>query len=404
MSTSLLYHGFGLVGYTYVKTAYEEGKVIFTIKHKRDKLHCPACGSRDLILRGCSPRRFRMVPIGSKVIYLDLDIQRVACKRCEVIRQVELGFADSRFSYTRAFERYILELSKHMTILDVARHLHVSWDVVKDIQKRYLKKKFSRPVLKDLRYLAIDEIAVKKGHHYVTVALDLESGAVVFVGDGKGADALEPFWKRLRHSLAAVEAVAIDMSPAYISAVMDHLPGAAIVFDHFHVVKLFNDKLSDLRRDLYREAKDQLQKDVLKGTRWLLLKNPGNLDEKKGEKKRLEEALRMNEPLYAAYYLKEDLREVWTQPGKKQAEKVLDEWIRKASSSEIPMLKTMAKTLSAYRSGILAFYDFPISTGPLEGTNNKIKTMKRQAYGFRDMEFFKLKIMALHETKYALVG
>jgi transposase len=404
MSTSLLYHGFGLIGYTYVKTAYEEGKVIFTIAHKRDRLHCPACGSRDLVLRGCSPRRFRLVPIGSKAIFLDLDVQRIACRRCDTVRQVELGFADSRFSYTRAFERYVLELSKHMTILDVARHLHVSWDVVKDIQKRYLKKKFSRLALKDLRYLAIDEIAVKKGHTYVTVVLDLESGAVIFVGDGKGADALIPFWKRLRHSRATVEAVAIDMSPAYMSAVMKHLPNATIVFDHFHVVKLFNDKLSNLRRELYREATDQLQKDVLKGTRWLLLKNPGNLDEKKAEKERLDEALRMNEPLYTAYYLKEDLREVWNQPSKKKATKVLDEWIRKASSSSISILKTLSKTLSAYKSGILAYYDFPISTGPLEGTNNKIKTMKRQAYGFRDMEFFKLKIMGLHETKYALVG
>jgi len=404
MSTSLLYHGFGLVGYIYVKTTYERGTVIFTIKHKRNKLHCPACGSRDLVLRGCSPRRFRMVPIGSKAIYLDLDIQRVACRRCEAIRQVDLGFADSRFSYTRAFERYVLELSKHMTILDVARHLHVSWDVVKNIQKRYLKQKFSRPVLKDVRHLAIDEIAVKKGHRYVTVVLDLESGAVIFVGDGKGADALKPFWMRLRRSPATVEAVAIDMSPAYISAVMDHLPKATIVFDHFHVVKLFNDKLSDLRRELYREARDQLQKDVLKGTRWLLLKNPGNLDEKKGEKERLEEVLRINEPLYTAYYLKEDLKEIWHQPNKEKAKKVLDEWIRKAPSSSISILKSMAKTLSVYRSGILAYYDFPISTGPLEGTNNKIKTMKRQAYGFRDMEFFKLKIMGLHETKYALVG
>jgi transposase len=404
MSTSLLYHGFGLVGYTYMRTAYEEGKVIFTVKHKRDKLHCPACGSRDLILRGSVPRRFRTLPIGSKAIFLDLDIQRVACRRCDTVRQVDLGFADSRFSYTRAFERYVLGLSKHMTILDVARHLSVSWDTVKDIQKRYLKRKFSRPPLKDLRYMAIDEIAVKRGHRYLTVALDLESGAVIFVGDGKGAEALEPLWKRLNHSRARVEAVAIDMSPAYMSAVMNHLPKAAIVFDHFHVVKLFNDKLSDLRRDLYREAKDQLQKDVLKGTRWLLLKRPDHLDEKKGEKERPEEALRLNQPLYTAYYLKEELREVWTQSGKKHAEKVLDEWIRKASSSGIAMLKTMAKTLSAYKSGILAYYDYPISTGPLEGTNNKIKTMKRQAYGFRDMEFFKLKIMALHETKYALVG
>jgi transposase len=218
-----------------------------------------------------------------------------------------------------------------MTILDVARHLSVSWDTIKDIQKRYLKKRFARPSLKDLRHMAIDEIAVKKGHRYLTVVLDLESGAVIFVGEGKGAEALEPFWKRLNHSRAIVEAVAIDMSPAYMSAVMNNLPKAAIVFDHFHVVKLFNDKLSDLRRDLYREAKDQLQKDVLKGTRWLLLKRPDHLDEKKGEKERLEEALRLNEPLYTAYYLKEELREVWTQSGKKQALRVLDEWIQKAS-------------------------------------------------------------------------
>jgi len=252
--------------------------------------------------------------------------------------------------------------------------------------------------------MAIDEIAVKKGHRYVTVVLDLDSGAVIFVGDGKGAEALEPFWKQLSHSRARVEAVAIDMSPAYISAVMHHLPGAAIVFDHFHVVKLFNDKLSALRRDLYREATNQLQKDVLKGTSWLLLKRPDHLDEKKGEKERLEQALRLNQSLYTAYYLKEELREAWTQPGKHQAEHVLDDWIRKASSSGISMLTTMAKMLSAYKTGILAYYDFPISTGPLEGTNNKIKTMKRQAYGFRDMEFFKLKIMALHETRYALVG
>ena len=213
MSTSLLYHGFGLVGYTYVRTVYEEGKVIFTVKHKGDKLHCPECGSRDLVLRGCTPRRFRMVPIGSKVTFLDLGIQRVACRRCDTIRQVDLGFADPRFSYTRAFERYVLGLSKHMTILDVARHLSVSWDTIKDIQKRYLKKRFARPSLKDLRHMAIDEIAVKKGHRYLTVVLDLESGAVIFVGEGKGAEALEPFWKRLNHSRAIVEAVAIDMSP-----------------------------------------------------------------------------------------------------------------------------------------------------------------------------------------------
>ena len=141
-----------------------------------------------------------------------------------------------------------------MTILDVARHLGVSWDVVKDIQKRDLSRRYAKPKLKHLRRIAIDEIAVGKGHRYLTVVLDLESGAVVFVGDGKGGDALKPFWKRLRRCKAKVEAVAMDMSPAYRDAVATHLPEATIVFDHFHVIKLFNDKLSDLRRSLYHQA------------------------------------------------------------------------------------------------------------------------------------------------------
>jgi transposase len=234
--------------------------------------------------------------------------------------------------------------------------------------------------------------------------LDLESGAVVFVGDGKGADALKPFWKRLRPSRARIQAVAMDMSAAYRQAVATALPKAKIVFDHFHVIKLFNERLSELRRELYREATDVQQKKVLKGTRWLLLKNPENLDVEKDEKRRLKEALKLNEPLAVAYYLKDDLRRFWEQPGKRFATVFLDGWIRRAEASGIKILQQMAKTLAAHRSGLLAYYDVMITSGPMEGTNNKIKTMKRQAYGFRDLEFFKLKILAIHETKYALVG
>jgi transposase len=291
-----------------------------------------------------------------------------------------------------------------MTIRDVALHLNVSWDVIKDLQKRDLLRRYSHPKLKHLRHIAIDEIAVRKGHRYLTVVMDLDSGAVVFVGDGKGADALKPFWKRLRPSKAKIEAVAMDMSAAYRRAVSTHLPRAKIVFDHFQVIKLFNEKLSELRRALYREATEVLHKQVLKGTRWLLLKNPENLDEQRDEKTRLEEALTLNKSLATAYYLKEDLRRFWEQPGKRFATAFLNDWIKRAAASGIKMLQQMAKTLAAHRSGLLAYYDAPITSGPMEGTNNKIKTMKRQAYGFRDQEFFKLKILAIHETKYELVG
>jgi len=404
MSTSLLYHAFGIRDYHYVKTAYEDGQVIFTIAQERGDLRCAACGSRRVVRRGSLVRRFRGLAIGSRAVQIVLEVARVGCADCGVVRQVPIDFADARRSYTHAFERYVLELSQRMTIRDVAQHLHVGWDLVKDIQHRYLSRKFRRIKLKHLRQIAIDEIAIGRGHRYLTVVLDLVSGAVVFVGDGKGADALKPFWKRLQCSRAKIEAVAIDMSPAYISAVQANLSEAVLVFDHFHIHKLFNDKLSDLRRQLYREATEQLHKDVLKGTRWLLLKNPENLDSTRDEAKRLHDALILNQPLATAYYMKEDLRRVWEQPHYAAGQQVLDDWIRRAESSGIQMLIRFAHTLAAHRSGILNYYRYPLSTGPLEGTNTKIRVLQRKAYGFRDREFFKLKIYGLHETRYELIG
>ncbi len=403
MSTSLLYHAFGTKGYRYVRTSYVQGQTIFTLGQEPDTCRCSACGSADVVSRGHVERRFRCLPIGLRPTFLVLPIPRVECRACGVVRQVEVTFADPRRSYTKRFERYVLELSRRMTIRDVAAHLGVGWDLVKEIQKRDLSRRYARPKLKHLRRIAIDEIAVARGHRYMTVVMDLDKGAVVFVGDGKGADALKPFWKRLRPSGAKIAAVAMDMSAAYRSAVSAHLKNAVIVFDHFHVIKLFNEKLSGLRRSLYNRAEAD-QKKVLKGARWLLLKNPENLDADRDEKARLEEALALNKPLATAYYLKEDLRRFWEQPGKRFATAFLNDWLRRAEASGVRMLQQMAKTLAAHRSGLLAYYDARITSGPMEGTNNKIKTMKRMAYGFRDPEFFKLKILAIHETRYALIG
>ena len=404
MSTSLLYHGFGLVGYRYVRQEFQESQVIFHIERPRERLRCSHCGSADVWAQGGVERTFRTVPIGLKPVLLQFKVPRVRCFDCDRVRQVKLGFADPKKHYTRAFERYVLELSQHMTIHDVAAHLQVSWDTVKDIQARSLKRRFGKPKLHKLQQIAIDEIAVGKGHHYLTVVLNLLTGAVVFVGDGKGAEALTLFWRRLRRARAKVVAVATDMSAAYIRAVRDNLPRAVHVFDHFHVIKLFNDKLSAFRRELYHQLASAHDRAILKGTRWLLLKNPENLDPQRDERQRLEEALRLNAPLATAYYLKEDLRQIWTQPDKRIARRVFRDWLARARASDIRMLVQFADTLESYQEGILAYYDYPISTGPLEGTNTKIQVMKRQAYGFRDREFFKLKILGIHETKHALVG
>lgn len=335
MSTSLLYHAWCLRGYRHQTTRFEEGRVYFWIEQPRERLRCSDCGTDQVTAQGTASRVFRSLPIGGKPVFLVFSVPRVCCWECGHVRQVKIPFAEPRRGYTRAFEHYALELSRHMTIKDVARHLQVNWDTIKDIQARSLERRFGKPKLQNLQQIAMDEISIGKGHKYLTVVLDLLSGAVVFVGDGKGVEALQPFWRRLRRARAKIKAVATDMSKAYIKAVRDNLRGVVHVFDRFHVVKLFNDKLSNFRREIYRQASTDPQRRILKGTRWLLLKNPENLDDGRQEQQRLQEALRLNEPLALAYYLKEDLRQIWTQPDQRTARRVLRDWLARARASGV---------------------------------------------------------------------
>jgi transposase len=370
MSTSLLYHAFNIVGYVHRRTEFVGREIIFKIEQAAGRLRCSACQCRDVIRRGVTDRQFRAPGIGFKRVIIELPVQRVECRECGLVRQVRIPFAEENQRYIRQFERYALELSHHMTIKGVAHHLVVSWDVIKDTQKRYLKRKYSKPGLRDL------------GGPWTQVSdgsLGPQQRSSGLCRRWERCGGSGPFWKRLKASRAKVQAVAMDMSKAYISAVTAHLTESTIVFDHFHLIKLFNEKLTQLRRDLHRELEDCLDKDVLKGTRWLVLKNPENLDPDRNERERLEEALRLNEPLATAYYMKEDLRPFWIQDTKKAAELHLNDWIARAEASGIAIQKTFATTLRTYRSGILAYYDYRISSGPLEGTNNKIKTMQRQA-------------------------
>ncbi|WP_197714657.1 transposase [Nitrosomonas supralitoralis] len=235
----------------------------------------------------------------------------------------------------------------------------MSWDLVKGIQKGNLNKRYRLPKLAKIKRIALDEIYQGKKLGYLIIVLDLQRGAVIFVGNGKGADALIPLWKRLKRSGAQIEADATDMGSAYISAVRANIPDATlVVFDHFHIIMLFNEKLTKLRRDLQREAENGLGKPVLKGIRWLLLKNPDNLNDTRNERQRLDEALKLNQPLATAYYMKEELRNIWHQPDKTSAQQALDEWVKKAAASDINMLKQFSKTIAAHRSGILAYFDF----------------------------------------------
>ena len=155
MSTSLLYHAWGLRGYRHVRTDYVGGTVRFAVEQDPATFACAACGSCHVVRAGVVPRSFRTLPVGGKAVFVDLPVQRLWCAACGTTRQAAVAFVDPRRTYTRAFERYVLELSGHTTIKGVARHPGVGWGVVKDIRKRSPGRRFARPKLKRLKHIAI---------------------------------------------------------------------------------------------------------------------------------------------------------------------------------------------------------------------------------------------------------
>lgn len=400
MNSSFLYHAWGLYSLECTKEEYKGNTIILHVQSKRRLSVCPKCGKRHLVKNGYRMRDFLGLPIGGKKVIIRMKVQRYKCKNdgCDYDQQENIPFATGSRSYTHRFAKYVVDLLRGMTLQDVANHLNVSWDTVKEIHSIYLERHYSPPSLKGVGNIGIDEFAVRKGRIYKTIVVDLDTGRILYVGDGKGVDALDKFWKRCRRHKVQIKHVATDLSSAFIASVLENCPDAVHVFDHFHVVKLMNEHLDDIRRKVYAMEKDINKRKVLKGTRYLLLGNGEDIFDKQ-HKTRLDNALAMNEPLSKAYYLKEQLREIWAQINKEQAEAVLNDWVNQAGESKIPQLVKMAATLLAHRRGILAWYDSRISTGKVEGINNKIKVMKRNAYGFRDERYFTLRLYALHDCR-----
>lgn len=310
-------------------------------------------------------------------------------------------FAREYVRYTNQLAQFVRDVSRMMTLSDVADLSFLSWDTVKSIVKERLQKDFGKVALKALKYLSIDEIYVGKKGRFYTLVLDLEGGRIVWVGKGRGEAALQGFWRRLRKSQAQVKAVAMDMSAGYWAAVRKHLPEAAVVFDRFHIIQLMNHRLDELRRQMVREA-EGMMKQTIKGTRYLLFMRAENLNER--QLPRLDEALKLNEPLLLAWYLKEELSLLWEQPSLALMKSFLKQWCEQALSSGIGQMHKMAHSLLKHRNGILNWWQYRINNGKMEGVNNKIKTLTRQAYGYRDEEFFILKLLALHQSRYKLLG
>jgi len=405
MSAEALYEAMGLEGYEVEGTWEDDGTLYVQVVVPRESLACRKCGCQRVHVDERARREWKSAPLGVTPVVITMDSPKVKCLKCGAKTWHQPTFASGQRRVTKTFEKSLEAWLSKLTIQDAAEMFGVAWHTVSEVDLARLQQ-LPRPQLSQVKRLAIDENYLGQRHGFVTVVLDLETTAIVSVLKGRGKSALAPFFIQLKQSKAKIKAVATDMAGGYIAAVMEHLPKAALVFDRFHVVKLMNEKLSDLRREMYHELKDKLHRKVLKGTRWLLVMNPENLrqNEKVDERAQLKEALKLNESLSIAYYLKEDLRQFWNQKSKPAAEKFLDGWCRRADASGIRQMQVMAKTLRQHRRGLLNWYDHPISTGPLEGINNKIGALQRRAYGYRNYEHLKERLLTLHHTKYTLQG
>jgi transposase len=323
------------------------------------------------------------------------------CKRCGQKLREPILFAEGKRRHNRAFERYVVDLCQIAPIKHVALLLGIGWTLVKEVFKRHLGKRLSKRSLSAVRYIAIDEFSIRKAKQYMTVVLDLESGQVLHAAEGRHAGALIPFLRTLRSEGAKLQAVALDMWAPYLLAVAEVYPEAEPVHDRYHVVSMVNFAIDETRRDMYRDLEGP-ERGVLKGTRFLLLKGGERLDESGIDHlKRLQV---LNEPLYQAYLLKEDLRRFWALDSVEEGDLFLDSWIARAEATGLKHFVRLARTLDGHRKALLAYFNHRITTGPLEGINNKIKVLKRQAYGFRDMDYFRLRLAFIHESTPAFAG
>jgi|WetSurMetagenome_2_1015567.scaffolds.fasta_scaffold148702_1 transposase len=365
--------------------------IVFIDQDKRYKPLCHECGSEAATVHSKNHNRLiRDLNMANAEVFLQVNYRKIWCDTCGGVRVEHMTFADAGQHVTNRMARYIHELCKKLTVKDVAEHLHIDPKTVKEIDKSFLEESFGQGNFDDLRVLMIDEIAVHKGHSYMTVVADFFTGRVVWMGRNRDKQALDGFFKNLTDSQKqAIEAVAMDMWEPYINRVKHYCPHAKIVFDFFHVVQSFSKVIDYVRRTEYLRAKGK-HREVLKGSRYLLLKNDENLNDQ--QRNRLAVLLEFNRTLGSIYILKDQLKLLYYYSDREQVRKALDDWCIMAEQIDHPTVRAFAKRLRFFAYGIINHADYPIGTSMLEGINNKIKVIKRKAYGFHDDFYFMLKV------------
>ena len=358
--------------------------------------HCGRCGRPSTRVHEEQQRVVRDLPLFDAQTYLKIRTCRVWCDYCGGPKRLKIDWLDDQQRVTKRLAKSIWMLCSVMAISHIACFFGVHWHTVKRLDKRRLRQQFAEPDLSGVRVIGVDEFALHKGHRYATVVVEPSRKRVLWVGKGHSREAFRPFFKCLgSDGCARIEAVVMDQSTAFELEVREHCPQAEIVFDLFHVVARYGREVIDRVRvdEANRLRDDRPARKLVKSARWLLLRNRESLKDP-AQHVQLDELLEANQTLMTVYVLRDDLKQLWAYRHRGYAKRAWDSWYQRAMDSGIAALQRFADKLKPYLHGILAHARWPLHTSLIEGINNRIKVIKRMAYGYRDEEYFFLKIKA----------
>jgi transposase len=358
--------------------------VVVGLRRRFQLLTCPRCGWQTRAQHGVRQRRWRHLDLGAARLWLECDIRRLHCWRCDDVVTEAVPWARHAGRFTRDFEDVVAWLAQRVDKTTVTRLLRCSWQAVADIVERVVAEAIDDARLDDVYRIGVDEVSFRKGHRYLTVVADHDrQGAIIWAGEGKSAATLAQFYDELGEDRTArLEAVSLDMGGAYAKATRAHAPEARQCIDPFHVVKLCNDALDATRRwawNTARAADTAGQAQWVKRTRWALLKDPARL--KQSQRAVLEQLRRTGNVLYRAWQIKELLRDLYKLADPALARAHLDAWLAWACRCRIPAIVTLSRTIRAHREGILAAVELGLSNSKLEGLASKIRLINHRGYG-----------------------
>lgn len=337
----------------------------------------------------------RDLPVANWRIYVEFERWRVFCLRCRAVFVERLDWLAKNPRYTKRFAAYVGELCREMTHSTVAERERLQRDTVKDLDKLYMQQQLEKAGMPAPRVIGVDEISIRKGHNYRIVVSDLERGRPIWVGGSGRTEAdLDLFFVQLGPTKTRrIRQAVMDMWRAFRNSLTKHVPGVLIVYDKFHIVRHLNEAMDEVRRSEYRRLVGK-DRSYIKGQRYTLLTRRKNLI--LSGRQALRKLFKANKRLYVAYTLKETFGQLWDFKTPGGARRFFERWRDSLKWQRLRAYEKFAKTIDKHWDGI-ASYCHPenkCSLGMVEGLNTKIRVLQRRAYGYRDEEFLKLKIVA----------